>query len=229
MNSNPLPPVWEAYKITKDALKVVKRSVKTRNTTDRQRLLQRTLIFNQQPNVSNVDNISNAAELEVDELFVVDLWATFERFLRSYLQNKGFLLTSITPADLGEAIYSHFFEEVEYWKPDEILDFLKLNLLKHNPQLAGEAKAIYHYRSWIVHGKSDRTSNKSSPISTEMAYATLDDIIQILLANMSETTITAVFEKGIFRPVLPLDTAIAEGQEVQLFVINTKPTHPNPR
>ena len=62
-----------------------------------------------------------------------------------------------------------------------------------------------------------------------MAYATLDDIIQILLANLSEPTITAVFEKGIFRPVLPVDTAIAEGEKVQLFVINTKPIHPNPR
>ncbi|KHD11403.1 hypothetical protein PN36_11000 [Candidatus Thiomargarita nelsonii] len=52
---------------------------------------------------------------------------------------------------------------------------------------------------------------------------TLNNIIRVLSANLSESTITAVFEKGIFRPVLPVDTAIAEGEEVQLFVINTTP------
>ena len=63
MNSNPLSPIWEEYQITKDGLKVVKRAVKTRNSTDRQRLLQRSLIFDQQPNITNVDKIANAAEV----------------------------------------------------------------------------------------------------------------------------------------------------------------------
>jgi len=120
MNSNPLFPIWEAYQFTKDSLTIIKRAVKTKNPLERQRL---------------------------KELFVVSLWAAFERFLRNYLQHKGVLLTGITPIDLGEAVYNHFLAEVEYWKPDEILDFLKPNLLQHNPQLAGEAKTIYHYRS----------------------------------------------------------------------------------
>jgi len=59
----------------------------------------------------------------------------------------------ITPLDLGDGIYAHFFKEVEYWKPDNILDFLKLNVLKGNEHLAGSGKDIYRYRSDIVHGK----------------------------------------------------------------------------
>ncbi len=222
MNSNPLSPIWEEYQITKDGLKVVKRAVKTRNSTDRQRLLQRSLIFEQQPNITNVDQIANAAEVEIEELFVVSLWAAFERFIRKYLQNKGILLKSITPTDLGEAVYNHFFEEVEYWKPDEIMDFIKQNLLKHNPHLAGDAKAIYRYRSWIVHGKSEQAREKVSSISTEKAYTTLNNIIQVLLANLSEPTITAIFEDGVFRPVQAVDNSIIEGQQVQLVVIQDK-------
>ena len=109
MNSNPLPAIWETYKLTKDSLKVVKRTVKTRNPADRQRLLQRTLVLNQQPEIFNVDRLAGVAEVEIEELFIVSLWAAFERFLRDYLQNKGSLLMGIKPANLGQASYEHFF------------------------------------------------------------------------------------------------------------------------
>ncbi|RKZ51815.1 MAG: hypothetical protein DRR16_07300 [Candidatus Parabeggiatoa sp. nov. 3] len=115
--------------------------------------------------------------------------------------------------------------EVEYWKPDEILDFIKPNLLRHNPQLAGEAKALYHYRSWIVHGKKENNRQKVSPFSPEKAYATLNDIIDVLLTNLSESTITAIFEKGVFRPLIPY--TLLEGQEVQLFIIQEQKDEPN--
>jgi hypothetical protein len=218
MNSNPLPAIWETYKLTKDSLRVVKRAIKTRNPADRERLLQRTLVLNQQPEIFNVDNLANIAFVAIDELFVVSLWAAFERFIRDYLQQKGILLMGITPANLGQAIYEHFFEDVEYWKPDEILDFLKHNLLQHNPRLAGDAKAIYHYRSWIVHGKSEQTRHKINTLSTEHAYTQLNDIIQVLSDNLSESTITAIFEKGVFRPLTSSNTLV-EGQQVQLVII----------
>ena len=163
----------------------------------------------------------NAAETKVDELFVVDLWAIFERLLRQYLQQKGHLLKKITPADLAQAVYAHFFEQVEYWKPDEILDFLKLNLLKDKLQLAGDAKAVYRYRSWIVHGKKDDAEDKVTPIPPKTTYATLGKISQILLANLDEPTITVVFENGVFRPVKPLDSAIGEGQELDFCLAST--------
>jgi hypothetical protein len=218
MNFNPLASPWELYKITKDGLKAIKRAVKTKNPIERQRLLQRSLIIAQDPNITDVDELAKAAEQEIDELFVVGLWAAFERFLRSYLQTKGQLLMGITPTDLGEAIYSHFVEEVEYWKPDEILDFLKLNLLKQDATLAGDAKAIYHYRSWIVHGKSGHKDNVN-PSTPEKAYDTLNEIIQLLLAAPDELLVSAIFEQGIFRPIQPVSNAISDGQPVKLLVM----------
>ena len=41
------------------------------------------------------------------------------------MQEKGEILKNVTPLDLGDGIYAHFFKKVEYWKPDDILDFLK--------------------------------------------------------------------------------------------------------
>jgi hypothetical protein len=219
MNSNPLQPVWDAYNLTQDSLKVIKRVVKTKNPTDRQRLLQRTEMVEQDPQIADVDDEAEASKVTVDELFLVGLWAAFERFLRGYLQNKGTLLTGIMPANLGEAIYNHFIQEVEYWKPDEILDFLKLNLLRKETQLAGEAKATYHYRSWIVHGKSMSLQDKVAPIAPQQAYETLDKIIQLLLATPDELLVSAIFEQGIFRPIQPVSNTISDGQPVKLLVM----------
>ncbi|MDM8563129.1 hypothetical protein QUF54_07230 [Candidatus Marithioploca araucensis] len=97
MNSNPLFPIWEAYQFTKDSLTIIKRAVKTKNPLER----QRTIVFEQRPEVFNVDDFTQIVKVEIKELFVVSLWAAFERFLRNYLQDKGVLLTGITPIDLG--------------------------------------------------------------------------------------------------------------------------------
>lgn len=125
-----------------------------------------------------MDIVAESAETDVQSLFVVKLWGAFERFLRAYLQTKCAILKNITPTDLGDGIYDHFFKEVNYWKPDEILDFLKLNVLKNNEQLAGSAKDIYRYRSDIVH--DNQVTQKIYP---DFAHTTLDRIVQILLAN----------------------------------------------
>jgi hypothetical protein len=95
--------------------------------------------------------------------------------------------------------------------------------LQHNPQLAGEAKTIYHYRSWIVHGKNENNRQKVNPFSPEKAYTTLNEIIEVLLdnlgePNLSESTTPAVFEPGVFRPLTSFNTFV-DGQQVQLVII----------
>ncbi len=70
-----------------------------------------------------------------------------------------------------------------------------------------------------------KNRQKVSPFSPEKAYATLNDIIDVLLTNLSESTITAIFEKGVFRPLIPY--TLLEGQEVQLFIIQEQKDEPN--
>lgn len=194
MNFNPLDPLWEEYKTTADALMVLKRAVKTHQASHRLRLLQRTFLAEQtvtlltaeypdDPSIEAVEKDVVKAQSRIEGLFVISLWAEFERFLRTYLQNKGTVLKTVKPHGLGEAIYQHFSEEVEYWKPDEILEFLKWNVLTGNEHLAGEAKDIYRYRSAIVHG---RLPDKK--IYPNYAHAKLSELISLLLEKDSEST-----------------------------------------
>lgn len=185
MNLNPLDPLWEDYKTARDSLKVFKRAVKTDQTAYRKRLLQRTFLVEEVPTfltddypsdqVKIVEDAVEKAVTQAENLFVVGLWAVFERFLRTYLQHKGLVLETVKPNDLGKAIYDHFKDEVEYWKPDEILDFLKFNVLKDNEELAGDAKHIYRYRSAIVHGKQF-----DEKIYPDVVHTKLSKIVSLL-------------------------------------------------
>jgi len=177
--SNPLPPIWQAYKTAQDSFRIAKRAIKTNEPKTKQRLLQRTDIETE--TIIDAERLIEESKNESDALFVLALWATFERFLRNYLQYKGTVLQNVTPSDLAGEMYLHFHKEVEFWQPDEILNFLKLSLLKHKTQLAGNAKVVYNYRNWIAHGKG--SSKTVSPVTPHKAYETLTEIVNILLDN----------------------------------------------
>lgn len=176
---NPLPPIWQAYKTAQDSFRIAKRAIKTNDPKAKQRLLQRTDIETE--TIIDAERLIEESKNESDALFVLALWATFERFLRDYLQDKGMALQNVIPSDLAGAMYLHFQKEVEFWQPDEIFNFLKLSLLKHKIELAGNAKVVYNYRNWIAHGKG--SSKKVSPVTPHKAYETLSEIVNILLAN----------------------------------------------
>jgi hypothetical protein len=178
MNFNPLPPIKLAYETAQDSFRIARRALKTQHPS-RQRLLQRTVLDTQ--TLSEAERLINQNIQEAKGLYVLTLWATFERFLRDYLQHKGAILQQLAPPDLAQVMYRHFEEEVEFWRPDEILDFLRESLLKPYPHLAGEAKIIYNYRNWIAHGKNPRKNVQS--VFPESAYTTLESIVNILLAN----------------------------------------------
>lgn len=178
--SNPLPPIRLAYKTAYDSFRVAKRAIKTEHPQTKQRLLQRTDF--------EIHTLTDAERLivqniqEAKNLYILTLWATFERFLRDYLQYKGRILQQMTPPDFANAMYDHVYQEIEFWRPEDILDFLRDNLLKTKPQLVGNAKSIYNYRNWIAHGKNIKKN--VSPVSPKKAYTTLDSIVNILLANL---------------------------------------------
>lgn len=179
MNFNPLPPIKQAYDIAQDSFRIAKRALKTQHPPTRQRLLQRTTLEMQ--TLREAERVINQNIQAAEGIFVLMLWATFEHFLRDYLQHKGVILQQMTPPDLAQALYRHFHEEVEFWRPEDILDFLKDSLLKQDPHLAGRAKSVYQFRNWIAHGKSAKKS--VSPVSPDSAYTALENIVNILLAN----------------------------------------------
>jgi len=179
--SNPLPPIRLAYETAQESFRVAQRAIKTQQPTVRQRLLQRTQLETQ--TLNEAEHLITQNIQEAKGLYVFTLWAAFERFLRDYLQYKykEAILQQMTPPDFANVMYNHINKEVEYWRPEDLLDALHESLLKNDPQLAGNAKAIYNYRNWIAHGKNAKKN--VSPVLPKSAYLTLDSIVNILLAN----------------------------------------------
>jgi len=94
MDSNPLFQVMEAYKVYIECFKVAKRAVKQQQSN-----LFAELNLLTQPNAQQ--HIVKT-KVEIDDLFVFLLWATFERFVIIYLQDKGAgLQQSVTPFALA--------------------------------------------------------------------------------------------------------------------------------
>lgn len=178
MNYEPLLPVLLAYMTTQESYKIAKRATKTRETKIRQRLLQRTHL--ETKTVIDAEGIIEDSKEETDALFVLGIWAAFERFIRDDLQKRGQILCHSNPPILGSAIYKQLEKEIEFWKPAEMLDCLKESLFKDKMNLIGHAKQVLAYRDWVAHGK-----NPKNPPSTDMqplsAYNTLNEIVETLL------------------------------------------------
>jgi hypothetical protein len=190
--SNPLPVVWEAFQATTDGLRMAERAMRPLRAENvdcqrelcfyQQRLLKR-LLFDTH---SNVALLLQRSEEESQDLFILGLWATFERFLRTYLQHKGEALKQhVQPSALADSLYQHFHKEAEYWKPVEILDFLKDSLFptEEGRNLIGLAKQILEYRDWVAHGKNPNRLPSAKNLKPKVAYETLSKIVNTLLRH----------------------------------------------
>jgi hypothetical protein len=201
MNSEPLMPILETYLVAVEALKVSKRVVTFSNKAklalnaldDNEpeiikqirfekhkvglNLLNRCTVIDQVTDLT----LKNSSQV-IDDLFVLSLWATFERYLIDFFQVKGEKICEILPSNLADVYYEHLSKEIEYWKPMEILDLLKRSLFKGNEQLIELAKDILKYRNWVAHGRNPNHL-PSMNITPQMAYERLDDVISILIVN----------------------------------------------
>ena len=126
MNSEPLIPIWEAYLVAVEALKISKRVVTfsnkakvALNALDENQseiikqirfekhkvglnLLNRCTIIDQVTDLT----LTNSSKV-IDSLFVLSLWATFERYLIDFFQVKGEKIREILPSDLADVYYEH--------------------------------------------------------------------------------------------------------------------------
>jgi hypothetical protein len=178
MSSNPLPQMLSAYDMSKDSFRIAKRALKTQEPKARQRLLQRTCI--ETPTLIEAERMIEESNQESDALFVLNMWATFERFIKNDLQKRVQLLRNTHPPSLGQSIYKLLEKEFEFWKPGEILECFKEGLFKDKVDLIGHARQILVYRDWVAHGK-----NPKKPPATNMkpvaAFKTLNEIVETLL------------------------------------------------
>ena len=101
------------------------------------------------------------------------------------MQEKGEALKHhVKPAALGEQLYEHYYREVEYWSPEDMLGLLKRSLFTTPEQgnRLGIAKQIYEYRNWVAHGKNPQKPPHAQ-ITPKPAYDTLTEVVESLLKS----------------------------------------------
>lgn len=174
MIPNPLTQVWKNYQISTECFKVAQEAIR-----QQQFHLFASSDWPIQPNA--MQDIT-ASVREVQELFVFSLWATFERFVITYLQHKGAALQTVVPRELAHPLYEIFQKEVEYWNQKEVLDLLQhLSVLDKNS--IGRAKQILDYRNWVAHGKDSRKKSVVKTMTPIYTYQTLNEIVKVLILN----------------------------------------------
>ncbi len=173
MNANPLEPVWKTYQISVKCFELTHDIIKQKNTnllTNSDWLL-----------VPNIQQDIIQTKQESNDLFIVSLWATFEGFVISYLQDKGTVLQQhIVPTALANRVYEKFKREIKYWKTDEVLDLLK-QIPSIDENLIEQAKTIFQYKNWIADGKDINKASAICVLSTADSYHILNEIVSILL------------------------------------------------
>lgn len=168
-DTNVLDPVIQSYFVTASSLSVWQ---KIKPLTHRDAFQKAGL-----PDIGpdeTLKQIEKSRE-ESKNLYVLCLWAVFERFLIDHAQNR-FIHTIAGPAgSLPKAARDAAFNAVESCRTETILDILKAVV---DPNLIGYAKQIKDYRDWVAHRNPKRLPDaRIEPLS---AYIGLSKIINII-------------------------------------------------
>lgn len=167
-SDNPLVPIWEAYQITKDCLKVTQRTV----DRESEHFLKDTRFIG--TSKDDATNKIGKSRSEAEDYVVLSLWVAFERFIINYVQEKSSVILQKQPSSFSRKFYDRLRDAVEYWKVDDVLDMFKNGWV--NAELIGDAKNIKRYRDWLAH----RNPAKASPakVTPETAHRILLTLIQ---------------------------------------------------
>ena len=115
-------------------------------------------------------NEINAVKETVVDLFVLEVFSCFERFLRDKLTDCLELESCPFRAD-------KILNQVEYMKIEELLESLKDRV---EPNSIGYLKQIKKYRDWIAHG---RNPQKPPPVRT-VDFDRVFEIIELIMEEL---------------------------------------------
>ena len=111
----------------------------------------------------------DAVKRLIEDLFVVEIFSCFERFLRNRIED----CLNLEKCSFGkEQVLKH----VEYMKVEELLDSLK-GVVDSNS--IGYLKQLKQYRDWVAHG---RNPEKPPPVRT----VDFDKVFKILETVMEQ-------------------------------------------
>lgn len=110
------------------------------------------------------------SENTIKDLFLIEIFSCFERFLRDkYLECL----------DLDNCAYAKetILKNIEYIKIDEILESLKKTI---DPNIIGNLKQIKKYRDWVAHGRNMQKPPPINKIDIDKTYEMIKDIMEII-------------------------------------------------
>lgn len=165
---NPLDPVLTSLKITRASLNVAGRS------KDDQ-LWEKAKYHI--PSKSDFEE----SRRQIDDLYVIAMWAIFERRVIEALLATIEVRTEIGQEEFRKAIEDYLPGKVEFWRFEEILDlFKKRTGIKG--EIIGTAKPIKMYRDWLVHRnpKKDPATSETQQILPDKAYIDLTAILEAI-------------------------------------------------
>jgi len=164
---------WQNFCATQDALTIASKVIVTCETF----LLTDTEFLDDSP--ENALQIIKASRSAASDYAILSMWAIFERTLISIAEIESQKMLWKPALPLTIAVQQKVSDNIEYWKPDEMLNLCKIMV---DGNLIGQAKQIKHYRDWVAH----KNPKKGSPakVTAETAYTVLISILKQLDANM---------------------------------------------
>ena len=120
----------------------------------------------------NLASAIEASQERSDELVIVALWAEFERFLITYLQDRSRAIGKRRPKALGSALQQFVENEIERWRLKDVLDLFKEIV---GGQRMGDAKDVKRFRDWVAHKNPKKPPPRK--IDPQTAYTLLSAII----------------------------------------------------
>jgi hypothetical protein len=112
----------------------------------------------------------------IEDLFIVEIFSCFERFLRDKINNC---------LSLEDCLFGHqqILRHIEYLKIEDLLDSLKNSSKLHiDSKDIGLIKQIKQYRDWVAHG---RNPQKPPPIKT-VDFDKVFEIIETIMEQMEK-------------------------------------------
>ncbi len=147
MNLDVLERIRNSYKFFREAYKFVKKT----------NLYEKMEVLNESRNM-------------IEDLFIVELFACLERFLRDKLINC---------IDLQKCNFDpkRILNHLEYMKIEDILDSLK-GIIDSNT--IGFIKQMKSYRDWVAHGRNPERPPSVRKIDFEKSFEAIKSIMEVL-------------------------------------------------
>ena len=117
----------------------------------------------------SADEVRSVKET-VEDLFILEIFSCFERFLRNKLYECLKLKDCVFDS---EKILNH----IEYMKIDDLLDSLKVIVDSHT---VGWLKQIKQYRDWIAHGRNPQKPPPVKTVNFDKLFEIIERIMEIL-------------------------------------------------